>query len=162
MTLVYRQEYKQALEPEMNAPDVALPQEWLHQWLSAKGISPQADNTDPNNTFYLLGHCTEKTTAPQAAALWRDVFALFGLNLVNLASGCCGMAGTYGHESHHLDTSATIYDQSWRPIVARHGQSGRLLATGYSCRSQVDRFSQQKIHHPIHILRRQNYSHLLA
>lgn len=162
MTLVYRQEYKQALEPEMNAPDVALPQEWLHQWLSAKGISPQVDNTDPNNTFYLLGHCTEKTTAPQAAALWRDVFALFGLNLVNLASGCCGMAGTYGHESHHRDTSATIYDQSWRPIVARHGQSGRLLATGYSCRSQVDRFSQQKIHHPIHILRRQNYSHLLA
>lgn len=153
MTLVYRQEYKQALEPEMTAPTVALPQEWLHDWLSAQGITPHADSNDPAKTYHLLGHCTEKTTAPQAAALWRDVFALFGLNLVNLASGCCGMAGTYGHESQHRDISATIYSQSWQPIVARHGSSERLLATGYSCRSQVERFNQQKIQHPLHILK---------
>lgn len=153
MTLVYRQEYQQALAPHTAVPTVLLPQEWLHQWLSAKGLSPNAPAATADNTYYLLGHCTEKTTAPQAAALWREVFAQFGLHLVNLASGCCGMAGTYGHESQHQATSATIYQQSWQPIVARHGASGRLLATGYSCRSQVDRFSQQKIQHPLQVLK---------
>lgn len=155
MTLVYRQEYVQALASHVPAPTVQLPQEWLHQWLRQRQSEPvPRDAALERPTYYLVGHCTEKTTAPTAAALWRDVFDLLGLNLVNLASGCCGMAGTYGHETQHQDTSATIYDQSWRRIVARHGQSGRLLATGYSCRSQVARYSQLQIQHPVQVLAR--------
>lgn len=158
MTLVYRQEYRQALEPDMAAPNVLLPQEWLHQWLQHQDLSHVQNDTTLDNTYYLVGHCTEKTTAPKAAALWKDVFALLGLNLVNVASGCCGMAGTYGHETQHQATSATIYGQSWQRIVARHGGSGRLLATGYSCRSQVQRFSQLTIKHPLHVLQQHYYS----
>lgn len=159
MTLVYRQEYVQALAPEMEAPQVQLPQEWLHQWLSQHVTEPLDTSNEPiDNVYYLVGHCTEKTTAPKAAALWKDIFALLGLNLVNVASGCCGMAGTYGHETQHQGTSATIYGQSWQRIVARHGGSGRLLATGYSCRSQVERFSHLKIKHPLQILQQHYYN----
>ncbi len=158
MTLVYRQEYLQALAPDMTPPTVLLPQEWLHQWLQKNAVQTLEPDNTVDNTYYLVGHCTEKTTAPKAAALWKDIFGLLGLNLVNVASGCCGMAGTYGHETQHQATSATIYGQSWQRIVARHGGSGRLLATGYSCRSQVERFSHIKIKHPLQVLQQHYYN----
>ena len=64
--------------------------------------------------YHLLGHCTEKTTAESSLELWKDVFDLFGLDLMLINSGCCGMAGTYGHETEHYEESLGIYNLSWR------------------------------------------------
>ncbi|NLC21635.1 MAG: hypothetical protein GX771_06945, partial [Halomonadaceae bacterium] len=47
------------------------------------------------------------------------------------------------------DTSQTIYAQSWQPVIEEESSHGRLLATGYSCRSQVKRFSDQALPHPL-------------
>ncbi|MBP6861449.1 MAG: FAD-binding oxidoreductase [Neisseriaceae bacterium] len=149
MTLVYRQEYVQVLDGSLDKPEVLLPQEWLSQLLNAQAPAPALAAAEP---YYLMGHCTEKTNAPEAAQQWVSLFAAFGLKLVPMASGCCGMSGTYGHESQHQATSATIYQQSWQPIVAQHGPSGRLLSTGYSCRSQVKRMSEHALSHPLQIL----------
>jgi Fe-S oxidoreductase len=102
--------------------------------------------------YQFLPHCTEKTNEPAAIALWQKVFERMGLKLQVLASGCCGMSGTYGHETRNVATSAIIYQQSWQPIVARHGQGGRLLADGYSCRSQVKRQEGQGLQHPLEVL----------
>ncbi len=148
MTLVYRQEYLQVLGDDLAQPNILLPQEWLVQFLE----STQVNHASTEEPYYLLGHCTEKTNAPEATKQWVHVFAAFGLKLVPMATGCCGMSGTYGHESQHQETSATIYQQSWLPIVAQHGDSNRLLATGYSCRSQVKRMSNTTMMHPLQIL----------
>ena len=68
MTLVYRQEYHKLLGDA--APKVLLPQEWLAQQLDKL----PADVVNPGEDYYLLGHCTEKTNAPAATALWVQVF----------------------------------------------------------------------------------------
>ncbi|MBE0489427.1 MAG: (Fe-S)-binding protein, partial [Halomonas sp.] len=99
--------------------------------------------------YRLLSHCIEKTNAPGSPRAWQQVFAAFGLDLELVATGCCGMSGTYGHEARNLDTSRTIYAQSWQPVVEDEGNAGRLLATGYSCRSQVKRFSDTALPHPL-------------
>ena len=104
----------------------------------------------PNHVFQLLPHCTERTCAPAALAEWPRVFERLGLQLQILNSGCCGMAGTYGHQAEHRETSKQIYDISWRQHVG--GASGRLLATGYSCRSQVKRFDRSSLPHPVQAL----------
>ncbi|MBZ5489251.1 (Fe-S)-binding protein, partial [Halomonas aquamarina] len=106
--------------------------------------------TDPG--FKLLSHCTEKTNAPASPRAWQQVFAAFGLTLSLVETGCCGMSGTYGHETRNADTSKTIYAQSWQPKVEATENAGRLLATGYSCRSQVKRFSDQVLPHPMQAL----------
>ncbi len=67
-------------------------------------------------------------------------------------TGCCGMSGTYGHETRNVATSKTIYAQSWQPQVEAEENSGKLLATGYSCRSQVKRYSAQTLPHPLQAL----------
>jgi FAD/FMN-containing dehydrogenase/Fe-S oxidoreductase len=147
MTLVYRQEY---LQVEAAVPQVLLPQEWLIQALRPRPAA--ASLQAPMPQYRLLAHCTEKTTAPQSTAQWPQVFALAGLTLRMQASGCCGMSGTYGHESRNLAMSKTIFEQSWGRLLDAPADGGELLATGYSCRSQTARLRGQRLRHPIEVL----------
>ncbi|NYS44657.1 FAD-binding oxidoreductase [Halomonas zhaodongensis] len=148
MTLTYRQEYVKSLGAEQ-VPNVLMLQEWLATRINTLAPS-QLTLTDPG--FKLLSHCTEKTNAPGSPNAWRQVFAAFGLELELMATGCCGMSGTYGHETRNVDTSKTIYAQSWQPQVEAKENAGKLLATGYSCRSQVKRYSAQTLPHPLQAL----------
>ncbi|GHC36641.1 D-2-hydroxyglutarate dehydrogenase YdiJ [Aidingimonas halophila] len=148
MTLTYRQEYVKSLGSD-KVPDVMMLQEWLVAQAHRFTSSGQTLD-DPG--FKLLSHCTEKTTAPGSPKAWQQLFAAFGLNLELVATGCCGMSGTYGHEARNVTTSKTIYRQSWQSVVDDDAHQGRLLATGYSCRSQVRRFSGQSLPHPLQAL----------
>tara|TARA_R110002012_G_scaffold53185_4_gene136826 strand:+ start:858 stop:3971 length:3114 start_codon:yes stop_codon:yes gene_type:complete len=148
MTLTYRQEYVKALGDE-SVPDVLMLQEWLATRINTL-VPSQLMLSAPS--FKLLSHCTEKTNAPGSPKAWQQVFAAFGLELELMASGCCGMSGTYGHETRNTGTSHTIYAQSWQPLVESKENAGTLLATGYSCRSQVKRYSGQTLPHPLQAL----------
>ncbi|MCO5089527.1 (Fe-S)-binding protein [Bosea sp. (in: a-proteobacteria)] len=145
MTLTYRSEYRSALGEA--APQVLLPQEWL-----LRALAGRARPARLGREFQLLPHCTERTNAGSAADDWKSVFAVFGARLDILPSGCCGMAGTYGHEATKRDLSERIYQMSWAPIVARAGRQGRLMATGYSCRSQAKLIDAIELKHPIQVL----------
>ncbi|KAA0121277.1 FAD-binding oxidoreductase [Methylobacterium sp. P1-11] len=146
MTLTYRSEYRQAL-PGWDLPRIHLVQEWLAGRMEA---APTPSETEP---YWLLPHCTERATAQPALADWTEVFAALGLRLSVLPAGCCGMAGTYGHEAEHRAMSERIYGLSWAGHVAGKGRSGRLLADGYSCRSQVKLVDGLRLPHPVEILR---------
>ncbi len=152
MTLSYRQEYAKTL-PEMELPQVQLLQEWL---VSQQTRLQALDLNLPKQQFQLLAHCTERTNAPGSVAQWQQVFSALGLELAHQNLGCCGMAGTYGHEAANQQTSKTIYSQSWGPKIAQITQqpsandaATTLVATGYSCRSQVKRIDQQQLGHPL-------------
>lgn len=148
MTLTYRQEYETVM-PDKDLPKVALIQEWLANHLDKLANSKPADTS---KTFKLLAHCTEKTSAAPSLKQWQSIFAAFGQQLELVAVGCCGMSGTYGHEAANLDTSKTIYQLSWEAVVNEPENQGKLLATGYSCRSQVKRMDEQSLPHPIQVL----------
>jgi (R)-2-hydroxyglutarate dehydrogenase len=145
MTLTYRSEYAGALEKN-RTPRVLLVQEWLVKHLDAlPTVEAQAE-------YLLLPHCTERATAPSALRDWQTVFASCGLALRILPSGCCGMAGTWGHEAEHRATSEHIYSLSWARHVAKPGRAGRLLADGYSCRSQAKLVDGASLPHPVQAL----------
>lgn len=99
----------------------------------------------------LLGHCTEKTNAAASMKDWQSIFSALGLTLEHEAVGCCGMAGTYGHETRNKGTSATIYDLSWRPLLENQ-PADQWVATGYSCRSQAQRQQGVTLKHPLQYL----------
>ncbi len=101
--------------------------------------------------FTLFTHCTETAADPKVGARWANIFARFGLHLEITQTGCCGMAGTFGHETAKQGMSETLFDLSWKEkIVAAQGP---VLATGFSCRCQVKRFSTVRPAHPIEALR---------
>ena len=133
LVLCYRDEYKQVLGEKRGDFNVMLVHEWLPQAL------PEArEQENGGEAWYLFGHCTEVTALPAAPKQWAEIFARFGAKLENVSVGCCGMAGTYGHEAKNHENSLGIYELSWHQAMQRLPRN-RCLATGYSCRSQVKR-----------------------
>ncbi len=149
MTLSYRAEYVKALGQEA-VPRILLPQEWLAERLDEL---PDRSRASPPS-WSLLPHCTERTNAPAATADWVKVGRRLGLDLQVVASGCCGMAGLYGHERANRPASEKIYDLSWRPILADARHAGRTVATGYSCRCQASLLDSHQLLHPLQLLLR--------
>ena len=147
MTLTYRQEYKDVIEGEL--PPVQLIQEWLSTQ-TERFQSREAGGS--KQVFRLMAHCTEKTSAAPSLRQWQNIFAALGQELEVVSTGCCGMSGTFGHESDNLQRSKDIYELSWRGIVNQPENKGRLVATGYSCRSQVKRFDDKQLPHPAQAL----------
>lgn len=147
MTLTYRQEY---IDDGIRQPlKVELIQEWLVKHCDQLA---QVATRLPPHEFKLMAHCSEKTSAAASMADWQQIFKAMGQSLELQATGCCGMAGTYGHEREHYETSRQIYDLSWSEVVNDPANEGKLVATGYSCRSQVKRLDDQQLPHPAQVL----------
>lgn len=146
--LTYRDEYQKILNKNDQPFDVYLLQEWLVKKLE---ILPSIKINPYNRDLKLMGHCTEKTAVPSSGKQWQDIFKFFNLNLEIQNVGCCGMAGTYGHEREHFEESEGIYDLSWKPVVDSTPKE-QLLATGFSCRSQIKRFAKERVVHPVQLL----------
>lgn len=148
LVLCYRDEYKEILADKRGNFHVQLVHEWLQQILSEVNA---ADDNQSGEAWYLFGHCTEVTALPASSAQWKGIFAKFGARLENVSVGCCGMAGTYGHEAKNLDNSLGIYALSWHQALQKLPRQ-RCLATGYSCRSQVKRIEGNGMRHPLQAL----------
>ena len=147
MTLTYRSEYASFAKGKL--PNVQLIQEWLagrDDKLNAFAA------TLPATEFKLLSHCTERTNAAPSIKDWQNVFTGLGQKLTPVAVGCCGMSGTYGHETGNVETSKKIYQLSWADVVNDPANKGKLVVTGYSCRSQVKRQDQLQLPHPLQAL----------
>lgn len=101
----------------------------------------------------LHGHCQQKAlvgTAGTVAALRR----VPGLEVKELDSGCCGMAGSFGYERGHYDLSVALANRVLLPAAAAD-PNARLVAPGFSCRSQVHGLAGLTAAHPIEVLAEQ-------
>ncbi|SIO44650.1 FAD/FMN-containing dehydrogenase [Singulisphaera sp. GP187] len=98
----------------------------------------------------LHGHCQQKAlvgTAGTLAALRR----IPGLEVKELDSGCCGMAGSFGYEHGHYEVSVALANRVILPAMKANPQA-RLIAPGFSCRSQVHGLAGLTPLHPIELL----------
>jgi Fe-S oxidoreductase len=163
LVLVYRDEYTKTLGKTRGDFHVLAVHEWLETvpsdvWQAASqkaGVSEPSAQTSGQNSaqtsaqpFALLSHCTEKTALPASEKQWQGLFAKVNQPVDIVAVGCCGMAGTYGHEADQKEKSLAIYGLSWEQAIKRY-PADAVLATGYSCRSQVARIEQFKPKHPL-------------
>ena len=111
---------------------------------------PKLDLRELNETVLLHGHCQQKAlvgTAGTVAALKR----VPGLTVKELDSGCCGMAGSFGYELGHYDVSTALANRVLLPAVAANPQA-KLIAPGFSCRSQVHGLADVDAIHPMELL----------
>ncbi|WP_026621513.1 FAD/FMN-containing dehydrogenase/Fe-S oxidoreductase (plasmid) [Ensifer sp. WSM1721] len=144
MTLAFRSEYRQVTGA---VPDVLLPQEWL------RSLTPRIKQSLAASpaSLRLLLHCTERTNLPSAKSDWQTIFNAVGVTLSVPSLGCCGMAGTFGHEAKNRELSERIYAMSWSSMLASH-DGAESLATGFSCRSQVQKIDRRRLRHPMEFL----------
>lgn len=145
LVFAYRDEYVKAL----GADKVKFKVQLLADWLVNQELN--IDKVDNSETLNLLSHCTEKSLLVGAEKQWVEIYRRAGVELNAVNTGCCGMAGTFGHEKRHQKTSKTLYDLSWKPTLEKLGTEN-TVATGFSCRCQAKRLDQVKLDHPISVL----------
>jgi FAD/FMN-containing dehydrogenase/Fe-S oxidoreductase len=136
-----------ALELARNSLTV---EEFLIRELRAFRIS--ADDFDRKPRQLLVhGHCHQK-----ALTEFKDVFSLLSLPAAHrvelLDTGCCGMAGSFGYEKEHYDTSMQIGELRLFPLVRQSPPDAILVASGTSCRHQLLDGTGVRAVHPVEVL----------
>jgi FAD/FMN-containing dehydrogenase/Fe-S oxidoreductase len=99
----------------------------------------------------LHGHCHQK-------ALWGVTGSLGALNLPEayqasaIASGCCGMAGSFGYEAEHYEVSLKVGESRLLKVVRDADDSTEIVAGGLSCRQQIQHATGKRAKHPAELL----------
>ena len=92
-------------------------------------------------------HCHQKAILGSDGAI--DLLArVFGDGASEIDSGCCGMAGSFGHEVEHYDVAATIGEERLFPAVRRRG-AAHVATSGFSCRQQIEHHTGVKARHVV-------------
>ncbi len=88
------------------------------------------------------GHCHEKSLygTKQIKALIQAC----GREVVEIDSGCCGMAGSFGYEMEHYDISKKVGDHRLFGAVKDTSEDTFIIANGFSCRHQLSHFTDRK------------------
>jgi Fe-S oxidoreductase len=91
------------------------------------------------------GHCHHKSLLKFEAE--NSVMQKMGLDFEVLASGCCGMAGSFGFESDKYDVSIQIGERKLLPAVRKAPLSTMIMADGFSCREQISQETNREALH---------------
>lgn len=126
-------------------PEVLMVQDFLNAEAKLRPF-PQVQSAP---SAKLLSHCTEASGNMASKSDWVKTFEAIGAQIETPATGCCGMAGLFGHQKRHFPVSKKLFDMSWR---AHMESSEEIFATGFSCRCQSERLTGQKPRHPLALI----------
>ena len=158
--LSFRDEYPDLVPAPMRAKakelaaNCLLFDEFIIREVEAGRISPKAFK-ESDAEIYLHGHCHQKSLigVGKCAEMLR---LIPGAKVNVIPSGCCGMAGSFGYEKEHYQTSMAIGEMVLFPVVRKATQDTQkhviVAAPGTSCRQQILDGTGVKALHPIEIL----------
>jgi Fe-S oxidoreductase len=97
------------------------------------------------------GHCHQRslTGMEPTLSLLRRVP---GAAVIDLDGGCCGMAGSFGYEKEHYEISRAVGEQRLFPALREAASDAVIVASGFSCRKQIDHFTGRTALHPAELL----------
>jgi len=72
--------------------------------------------------------------------------------VVDLDPGFCGMAGSFGYLRDNFDVSLAIGERRLLPAARALQPGAVLVASGVSCRHQVEDFTSARAVHPAELL----------
>ena len=107
--------------------------------------------------IWLHGHCHQKALVGIEKTVEVLRLLLKGATVHVIPSGCCGMAGSFGYEKEHYQTSLAIGEMVLFPAVRKASAQSKekptfVAAPGTSCRQQIYDGTGVRAVHPIEIL----------
>lgn len=103
-------------------------------------------------TLLYHGHCHQKATVGTAATV-ALLNRVPGVTVEEVDAGCCGMAGSFGFEAEHYDTSITVGEDRLFPAVRAASADTVVVASGVSCREQIAHGTERRALHPLEVVR---------
>jgi len=97
-----------------------------------------------------------QTHCHQHAVLGSDaddrLLERLGVQAVRLDAGCCGMAGNFGFEASHYQTSVAVAELALLPALRAEPPGTVVLADGFSCRTQIEQLAGRPALHLAELL----------
>lgn len=153
--LTFRDEYKKLVSDkdlvEAVAKNAFIIEEFLANEIEKGNISKN-QFTKEVKTVKIHNHCHQKSLSNQKITF--DVLNVIENYKVSIiSSGCCGMAGSFGYEKEHYDTSMAVGNLKLFPAINKSDTDVIISANGTSCRHQILDGTKRKALHPITILK---------
>ena len=152
--LTFRDEYPDLL------PGAAAKRVSQNCFLLEEFLSPERDHPNKNLSLKSVarmalfhGHCHLKALVGSEPSL-RLLRSVPGLEVQEIDSGCCGMAGSFGFEKEHYDVSMAIAERRLAPAVRALPPDALVVAGGVSCRQQILHTTRHRPLHPAEVLER--------
>jgi len=104
-----------------------------------------------SDSLHIHGHCHQKAlygTQSMKQVLSKEDSG----TVLEIPSGCCGMAGSFGYEKEHYRLSKKIGDEILFPAVNAMEANASLAANGFSCRHQIEHFTGKKAKHWVELV----------
>jgi Fe-S oxidoreductase len=95
-------------------------------------------------------HCHEHSVLDPTAE--KRVLKRMGVDAEIMPTGCCGMAGSFGFEADKCHWSKKIAEQTLLPRLRQAPTGALVLASGFSCREQIEQGSEHETRHPAQII----------
>ncbi|EJF99194.1 FAD-binding and (Fe-S)-binding domain-containing protein [Flavobacterium sp. F52] len=154
--LTFRDEYPDLCRGDLKAKAKTaakrtfLIEEFLAQELETGRITSDSF-TEQTERVRMHGHCFQKSLS-SLVPLKKILSLPKNYTVLNIPSGCCGMAGSFGYEKEHYDISMKIGELVLFPTIRKEETATLISASGTSCRHQITDGTGRKALHPVEIL----------
>jgi FAD/FMN-containing dehydrogenase/Fe-S oxidoreductase len=125
-------------------------EEYLESLLAAR--QPQVNFKPGPRKILVHAHCHQRSLVGMEPTL-RLLRRIPGAEVIDLDAGCCGMAGSFGYEKEHYEISRLIGEQRLFPAIRQADADTVVVASGFSCRQQIQHFTGRTALHPAQLLR---------
>lgn len=116
-----------------------------------KGNITNAQFTASEASIRFHGHCQQKAITT-TSFLKKMLSIPKNYQVREIASGCCGMAGSFGYEKEHYPLSMKIGELVLFPEVRQMCPDEILVAPGTSCRQHIQKGTGRTAIHPAELL----------
>ncbi len=111
---------------------------------------PQLEFTDLPKKIQFLGHCHQRALTGLSSSI-KALNLPPNYEVTDIPAGCCGMAGSFGYESEHVEVSLAAGEERFFPHV-RNNPDHEVCVTGVSCREQTSFGTGRKARHLVEVL----------
>lgn len=154
--LSFRDEYIELVSKEMKERAIALSNNCLMvDEFICREYKEEKINKDifskERKEIKLHGHCHQKSLASTGPT--KQMLEIpQNYSVVEIKSGCCGMAGGFGYEKEHYEVSMKVGDLVLFPEIRKTPDNVIIAAPGSSCRNQIKDGTGRTALHPVEIL----------
>lgn len=115
---------------------------------------------DLQSPVLIHGHCHQKAVGAMKS-MRKLLKQIPGLEFEMIEASCCGMAGSFGLEQEHHDSSLAMAELSLLPSI-REKPDAEIIANGFSCRHQISDTTSRRALHIARLLRASVHSRALV
>src|SRR6056297_3039984 len=116
------------------------------EFLATEHAAAEIEKPGKDKTVYVHGHCHTKALVGNDPLI--QSFKQLGFDPVELQTGCCGMAGSFGYEKDKYEVSMQVGEQTLFQQLRELSGEYDICSDGFSCRHQISDGVNKKAKHP--------------